>query len=103
MQNETEFRKECTEFLKRMGFEYLHIPNRVFRGMKNSGLKDWPDYPVICLPDGKSMLAELKIPGGVLSKGQKELFERLERLGHKVHIFEQYNEFTNKIDEILRR
>jgi hypothetical protein len=54
------------------------------------GQRGWPDR-LVCLPEGRMMLVELKRPkGGRLSPSQRRLFGLLEHLGVPVRLLNTY-------------
>ena len=101
MKTESDLKSKCFEYLDDMGYEYIHIPNRVFRKWKNTKLKSFPDF-VIFLPGKKTIFIELK-PFAKLSDGQVDKIERLNKLGHPVCIVQDLIQFKYEIFKELGR
>jgi len=99
MKTESDLKSLCFAYLDNMGYEYIHIPNRVFRKWKNTKLKSFPDF-VIFLPGKKTIFIELK-PFTKLSEGQIDKIARLNKLDHPVFIIQDFEQFKYKIEEAI--
>ena len=99
-QPEKDLQKQCQEYLDKMGYRYIHIRNRVFKGSKRASsnkLKYWPDFSPVFLPNGKTKIFELKTKSKYSEEQVKRIVE-LERMGHKVYRCNTLEEFIKEVE-----
>lgn len=60
--------------------------------------KGWPD--ITCLaPRGRILFFEVKTAKGAVSEGQKTMHQRLEGVGHRVHVVRSISEVLSVLEE----
>ena len=89
--SESELQKKCIQYCKHQGWPVFHDRSR------HVNEPGWPDLTVY-LPNGKTVLVELKAKAGKLRKEQKELKLRLHFLGHTVHVVKSFKKFVSILE-----
>ena len=92
---ESDLQKQCNEYLTKLGYPFIHLPNRIFsdnkyRSVKN--LKGKPDL-IIFAPFAQTIIVELKTESS-LKPEQKREIEKMRELGHNVWIITSFNGFV---------
>lgn len=91
---EKDLHKRVVMVCKQRGYIYFHgsmaVPTARTLGE--------PDF-IILLPEGKFVLVECKSEHGVLKPSQKDLFSKIEKLGHKVYIIKTINELYDALKQ----
>ena len=83
---EARLQKKCEKWLKSHGYPYFHDRSRK---RNKAGLPD-----LICfLPEGRTVIIELKAKGGRLSKEQQHTIRMLKYLKHEVYEVRSYKRF----------
>jgi hypothetical protein len=100
---ENTLQKDCEAYLKYKGFLYIHIPNRVFRGVKQDSVKDLKSKLdlYIFLPKGKTLVVELKT-GSKMSDGQIDEAAKMDELGHTVYLILNLDDFIELIEKEIK-
>mgnify|MGYP000867177669 CR=1 FL=1 len=91
---EKDLHKRVIDICDREGYIYFHgaMALPTFRTPGE------PDF-VILLPQGKFILIECKSISGRLKPSQKDLFSRIEKIGHKVYIIKTVKELYGIIKQ----
>lgn len=84
--SESDIQKTITDYLTLLRIPFsVTDASRAFghdgQPRKSKVAKDWPDVTGVLPPDGRMLAIECKTRKGKLSKGQKEMLEKLEAAG----------------------
>jgi hypothetical protein len=105
-QKEKILQKNCQDYLNILGIEFIHIVsfiqrkiNGTFHNFSIENNKGFPDI-MIFLKD-KILFVELKTDKGKIQEYQTVKFDKLNKLGHSVHIIRDFKTFKELIDEYI--
>lgn len=88
---ESRLQSRCEAWLKQKGYPYFHDRSR---GKNQPGMLD-----LICfLPEGRTVIIELKAKGGRLSKEQLQTMRMLKYLKHEVYEVRSWKAFMGVME-----
>jgi len=94
---ENELQKQCGEYIKKLGWEFLHLG---YRGKSRHGYSanntGYPDL-IIFASSGKCFFVELKVGDGKLNAKQILKKAILENLGYGYYVCYNYQQFVEVI------